>query len=512
MLARKIPSFSSPIRFAVAAIAASGLLAACTASSSPRAAASKQNAASSSSAKAGAQSASAQPGKAAPGASANAPYDPFQPSAPSAAWFEPTAANSSSSGSFSSAASANQRRPAPARPPEFAMFGEIDATASARAAVPPDGSDNLRPITFASEGGDFDPTISRDGDRIFFASTAHSTAADIYVKNIDGSAITQLTADPAQDIMPTVSPDGRRIAFSSNRAGSWDIFIMSADGGQPVQITGDSTSQEMHPSWSPDGRLLVFCRLGEPSRRWEIWVAEADRPTVRRFLTFGLFPNWHPTNKTLVFQRSRERGDRYFSIWTIDNADSDPTPPTEIASSASAALINPRWSPDGQFVACAVVRAPSDNAPARRIEEADIWIIKADGSARANVTGGRWMNLMPTWGPNNSIFFVSDRSGTTTIWSTTPTQTILAMGSGATTLAPTAVAPAAQHLPDSRATAAAHPASSPAPAHSPSRDLQMGHAQANPQPQPAHEPEKAPTPLADAPTEPPAHEDEPPHN
>ena len=263
---------------------------------------------------------------------------------------------------------------------------------------------------------------------------------------------------------------------------------------------------------SPDGRLIAFCRLGEPSRRWEIWVADADRPSVRRFLTFGLFPNWHPTQNTLVFQRSRERGDRYFSIWTIDNANADPTPPTEIASSASAALINPRWSPDGQFVACAVVRSPAEQGRASRIQEADIWIIKADGSARANVTGGRWMNLMPTWGPDNSLFFVSDRSGISTIWNTNPTQTIMAMGSGTSRRVPSAHNVFQAPLSGAHAAPSSPSATTAAQSSHQAANLHMkdaAPAEIGPLPSDA---KPAPTPLADAPTQPPAHEDQPPHD
>jgi hypothetical protein len=35
---------------------------------------------------------------------------------------------------------------------------------------------------------------------------------------------------------------------------------------------------------------------------------------------------------------------------------------------------------------------------------------------------------MPTWGPNNTIFFVSDRSGVDNIWSIGPEQAIRAAG------------------------------------------------------------------------------------
>ncbi|PKL33497.1 MAG: hypothetical protein CVV40_00635, partial [Planctomycetes bacterium HGW-Planctomycetes-2] len=214
-----------------------------------------------------------------------------------------------------------------------------------------DGAENLRQVSFAHEGADFDPALSRSGDTLYFASTAHSATSDIFSKGVDGRAITQLTADPANDAMPAVSPDGSRVAFASNRAGNWDLYVMAATGGQAVQLTSDS-AHELHPSWSPDGSMLAYCRLGEASQRWEIWVTEVDKPAVRKFLTQGLFPDWHPAGNKILFQRSRDRGDRFFSIWTIEYVSGDAQSPTMIASSDTAAIINPRWSTDGAYIAC----------------------------------------------------------------------------------------------------------------------------------------------------------------
>ncbi|MBC7771342.1 MAG: PD40 domain-containing protein, partial [Pyrinomonadaceae bacterium] len=131
-----------------------------------------------------------------------------------------------------------------------------------------DTMDSLAQVTFASQGSDFDPAVSRDGQFIVYASTQHRPTADIYMKSVNGRTITQLTADPGQDVMPTVSPDGKRVAFASNRSGSWDVYVMTSSGGQAVQVTSDP-AHELHPSWSPDGTQLVFSRMGPTSGRWE---------------------------------------------------------------------------------------------------------------------------------------------------------------------------------------------------------------------------------------------------
>ena len=288
------------------------------------------------------------------------------------------------------------------------------------------GADNLDQISFAHEGADFDPDISPDGRYILFASTQHAATADIYRKGVDGHTITQLTNDPANDVMPSVSPDGSRTVFASDRNGTWNIYLMNTTGGQAVQLTNDPSPQ-LHPSWSSDGRYIAYCRLGETSGRWELWVMEVQNPAVRHFIGYGLLPEWSPTSDKIVFQRSRQRGDRFFSIWTIDFVNGEGSNPTEIVSSPVAACVNPSFSPDGQRIAFAVVPNPDSQGPTGETPEiADLWITNIDGSGRANLTGGLFSNLMPTWGHDHRIYFISNRSGTDNIWALRPERAILA--------------------------------------------------------------------------------------
>lgn len=298
--------------------------------------------------------------------------------------------------------------------------------AGGAADAPFDGSENLSQISFTAVGSDFDPNVTPDGQFIVFASTQHRPTADIYIKSVRGRTVTQLTSDPSNDVMPSTSPDGSRIAFASDRSGSWDIYVMNRDGGPAVQVTSEP-SHEMHPTWSPDGQFLAYSRLGPTSGQWELWVTEADNPAVRKFLGYGVFPEWSPVDSHILYQRPRERGDRLFSVWTIDFRDGEGVNPTEIISSPLAAVVNPSWSPDGRFIVFATIRNndPSQQGSSRP-NQSDLWIVSADGSSRANLTGGRFVNLMPAWSPNNRIFFVSDRSGVDNIWSLRPERAITA--------------------------------------------------------------------------------------
>ncbi|MEO0483490.1 MAG: hypothetical protein AAF138_07670 [Planctomycetota bacterium] len=320
-----------------------------------------------------------------------------------------------------------RNQPQQRRADAFGMYSDamLGVLPSSGAGGIPTETANISQETFTNVGSDFDPEVSHDGAFVVFASTQHNPSADIYVKRSGRNVRTQLTQDAAHDVMPSISPDNRRIAFTSNRNGNWDIFVIDRDGGKPLQITSDA-AHELHPSWSPDGRSLVFSRLGRASGRWELWVVDADTPAASHFIGYGLFPEWSPiagsgVNGTdqILFQRSRERGERAFGIWTIDYADGQAHRPTLIADSADNALINPTWSPDGRFVVYASVPNPSRWTPGRyaRPAESELWMVDTDGVTHVSLTRGEAVDLMPTWAPNGKLFFVSNRAGNETLWS-----------------------------------------------------------------------------------------------
>ena len=324
-----------------------------------------------------------------------------------------------------------------------------------------DTPEGLVQITKPSDGSDFDPAISRDGKFIVFASTQHRRTADIYIKPVGSAAITQLTQDPGNDVMPTISPDGQKIAFCSDRGGTYGIYLMSMRGGQPVQLTSGNT--DLHPSFSPDGSHLVFSRLGEASGRWEMWVLDLKRPTTPEFIGHGMFPEFCPTAGTgaggtdkIAYQKARQRGDSAFSIWTIDYKPGNIGNPTQVVSATDSAAINPTWSPDGNWIAYTAapitrMRGDSQSAGGMSGGSGQIRISSADGSTRIDLTGGLRQAFMPTWGPENRIFFVSDRGiggatnarpqgwgnassgGNMGIWSASPDKALAAASASGTT-------------------------------------------------------------------------------
>ena len=87
------------------------------------------------------------------------------------------------------------------------------------------------------------------GRRVAFARNVGGNS-EIFVMNADGTQVTNLTNDPAQDRNPAWSPDGTRIAFDTDRDGNREIYLMDPDGGNLVNLTRNP-APDYSPSWSP---------------------------------------------------------------------------------------------------------------------------------------------------------------------------------------------------------------------------------------------------------------------
>jgi len=88
--------------------------------------------------------------------------------------------------------------------------------------------------------------------KIAFASNRDGNY-EIYIMNTDGSGLTRLTDNPADDGgdgLFCFSPDGSKIAFYSWRDRNYEIYIMNTDGSEQTRLT-DNSAFDMNPVFSP---------------------------------------------------------------------------------------------------------------------------------------------------------------------------------------------------------------------------------------------------------------------
>ncbi len=114
------------------------------------------------------------------------------------------------------------------------------------------------------------------------------TALNIFVADIEGNNVKQITNLPGANWAPYFHPSDKKILFCSNhhslKEGGrlFDIFMIDINGENLQQITHSGTF-DAFPMFSPDGKKLAFASNrqadGKPTRATNIFVADwIDNP------------------------------------------------------------------------------------------------------------------------------------------------------------------------------------------------------------------------------------------
>ena len=127
-------------------------------------------------------------------------------------------------------------------------------------------------------------------------SSNRSGNYDIYMMDIDGENLQQLTDHPAHEFESTFSPDGQRMAYVSKRDSNWDIYVMNLKTKVSHRLT-NHIGHDDNPAWSPDGRWIAFDSNREGT--YDIYKVEPDGENLQRLTHEGdnFNPAWSPDNQ-----------------------------------------------------------------------------------------------------------------------------------------------------------------------------------------------------------------------
>lgn len=105
------------------------------------------------------------------------------------------------------------------------------------------------------------PGWSPDGSRVVFVSYRREAPgnADVFVANADGSEPRPIVDTGADDYYPSWSPDGSMIAFTSKaQGGDQDVFVVDVAGGRLRNLTAGSRHSDETYGWTLGGQILFL--------------------------------------------------------------------------------------------------------------------------------------------------------------------------------------------------------------------------------------------------------------
>ena len=222
------------------------------------------------------------------------------------------------------------------------------------------------------------------GSRLLYTSY-RNRQPDLFEVDVFSRATRQVTKNSALEVSPKYRKDGRSILASVSQGGDSDIVLLD-NGGRLVQkLTRSNGVIDVSPSYSPDESQIIFTsnRAGNP----QIYVMGADGGGAHRVSfvnsNYCTDPRWSPKGDKIVFVC---RADAGFNLFI---ANPDGSSPMQLTSSGDNE--DPDWSPDGRYLVFATTFWSRGTF--------HLALMRADGSGMKELTKSRGGDFEPSWGP-----------------------------------------------------------------------------------------------------------------
>jgi len=220
---------------------------------------------------------------------------------------------------------------------------------------------------------------------------------EIYVADVLGQKIQQITRHRNLTVSPRFSPNGKKMAYTSYHRGNPNLYITDLSQHKATRAISRRNGLNLAPAWAPDGKKMVITlsKDGNP----DLYLINTKGKILRRLTKnagINVSPSWSPDGRRLAFVSDRSGTPQVYIMnmrtRTVNRVTFQGQDNTE-----------PSWSPKGDWLAYAGLKDGNYH----------IFIIRPDGGPPIKLTKGPGNHESPSWSPDGRQIAFSLRRGRT---------------------------------------------------------------------------------------------------
>jgi len=226
-----------------------------------------------------------------------------------------------------------------------------------------------------------EPGISMSNIAFASEATGHK---EIFVADVLGRNIKQITRHKNLTVSPKFSPDGKLLAYTSYHPGNPNLYITNWEEAKSTKAISRRSGLNLAPAWSPDGKTMVITLSmdGNP----DLYLINVKGTVLSRLTKntgINVSPTWSPDGKHIAFVSDRSGNPQIYvmnvktkSVRRITFQGNDNTEPS--------------WSPNGEWIAYAGLYEG----------RYQIFSIKPEGGVPLQLTWYHDDHESPSWSPD----------------------------------------------------------------------------------------------------------------
>ena len=228
---------------------------------------------------------------------------------------------------------------------------------------------------------------------IVYAGQAKDTT-ELFGFDISDNKSQQLTSSSRFGGFPVWSPAGNRIAFLAESEEGMDLVVMETSTSDTSVLIPDMSNPA---DWGPEGKQILITKDldGDGRGLFIVDVTDGSEKRVETGSSEDAYARWSRSGDAITYESGRDGNPEIYR--------------TDLETGKTTRLTNnssldewPSLSPNGRRIAWG-----SGNE-----EEKDLWIMRADGSGKEQLTQGLLFgDAFPEWSPNGRQIMLTVREG-----------------------------------------------------------------------------------------------------